>query len=134
MAQTKQLIEESFNEGSNLSAVERQTEASHKGGTIWEAVRKADQAALERLLDVDPNNVNARGPVGDCPIHMLFLYGTEAHLNMARYLLTRFPETVVQIYNQPVSNFLFKYLLVEWDVHNTGILWRDCSPYCYYQS
>ncbi|CAF1031094.1 unnamed protein product [Rotaria sordida] len=101
MAQTKQLAAEALDEELNLSAVERQTEASHKGGTIWEAVRKADQAALERLLDTDHNSIYARGPVGDCPIHMLFLYGTGAHLNMARYLITRFPETVVQIYNQP---------------------------------
>jgi hypothetical protein len=113
MAATKQLAEGALDEGSNLSAVERQTEASHKGGTIWEAVRKADQAALEHLLDIDPNNVNARGPVGDCPIHMLFLYGTEAHLNMAQYLITRFPEIVLQIYNEAVSNFLFMYLSVE---------------------
>jgi hypothetical protein len=113
MAQIKQLAARALDEGSNLSAVERQTEASHKGGTIWEAVRKADQAALEHLLDVDPNNINARGPVGECPIHMLFLYGTEAHLNMARYLITRFPETVLQIYNQTVSNFLLMYLSVE---------------------
>ena len=103
MAQIKQVSEAVLDEKSDQSAVERQTEASHKGGTIWEAVRKADQRALERLLDADPNNVRARGPVGDCPIHMLFLYGTEAHLNMARYLMKRFPETIVQIYNQAVS-------------------------------
>ncbi|CAF3802067.1 unnamed protein product [Rotaria sp. Silwood1] len=104
MAKTKQLAAEALDEGSNRSAVERQTEASHKSGTIWEAVRKADRAELERLLDVDPNSIFARGPVGDCPIHMLFLYGTEAHLNIARHLITRFPETVVQIYNQPVDS------------------------------
>jgi len=105
MAQIEKLAEGVLDEKSNQSAVERQTEASHKGGTIWEAVRKADQAALERLLQDDPHNVQTRGPVGECPIHMLFLYGTEAHLNMARYLMTRFPETIVQIYNQPVSYF-----------------------------
>ncbi|CAF2968451.1 unnamed protein product [Rotaria sp. Silwood2] len=101
MAQAKELEAEALDERSNQSAVERQTEASHKSGTIWEAVRKADQAALERLLDADSNSINARGPVGECPIHMLFLYGTEAHLNMAQYLITRFPETIVQSYNQP---------------------------------
>jgi len=85
------------------SAVERQTENSRKGGTIWEAVRKADQAAMERLVKEDPKNVDARGPVGECPIHMLFLYGTETHLNMARYLITKFPRTITQIYNQSVN-------------------------------
>lgn len=87
---------------SQSSAVERQTENSRKGGTIWEAVRKADHAALERLLKEDRNNANARGPVGECPIHMLFLYGTEAHLSMARYLITHFPHTITQVYNQSV--------------------------------
>ncbi|CAF1042683.1 unnamed protein product [Rotaria sordida] len=83
-----------------LSAVERQTENSRKGGTIWEAVRKADEAALKRLLDDNSNHADARGPVGECPIHMLLLYGTEAHLKLARYLMTNFPHTITQIYNQ----------------------------------
>ena len=86
-----------------LSAVERQTENSRKGGTIWEAVRKADFAAMRILVEEDPNNVNARGPVGECPIHMLFLYGTEIHLEMARYIISHFPHTITHIYNQPVS-------------------------------
>jgi hypothetical protein len=91
------------NDSSTTSAVERQTENSRKGGTIWEAVRKADRAAMERLVKEDPKNVDARGPVGECPVHMLFLYGTEAHLNMARYLITHFPRTITQIYNQAVN-------------------------------
>lgn len=113
MVQVKQLTAGAFAKESSLSAVEKQTEASHKGGTIWEAVRKADQAALEYLLDNDSNTINERGAVGDCPIHMLFLYGTELHLNMARYLIRRFPEIVVQMYNEPVSNFLLIYLSIE---------------------
>ncbi|CAF5226073.1 unnamed protein product, partial [Rotaria magnacalcarata] len=31
---------------------------------------------------------------------MLFLYGTETHLNMARYLIINFPYTITQIYNK----------------------------------
>ncbi|CAF3650671.1 unnamed protein product [Adineta steineri] len=84
-----------------LSAVERQTEASRKGGTIWEAVRKADEEGFQRLVTLDPKNVDARGPVGECPIHMLFLYGTETHLKMAQYLIRNFPYTITQIYNLP---------------------------------
>jgi hypothetical protein len=87
----------------DLSAVERQTENSRKGGTIWEAVRKADDEAFRRLVTKDPTNVDARGPVGECPIHMLFLYGTETHLKMARFLIGKFPYTITQIYNLPVS-------------------------------
>ena len=86
-----------------LSAVERQTENSRKGGTIWEAVRKADEAAFRRLVMEDAKNVEERGPVGECPVHMLFLYGSETHLNMARFLIAHFPHTITQIYNLPVS-------------------------------
>jgi hypothetical protein len=96
-------ISRNDSEQSKLSAVERQTEYSRKGGTIWEAVRKADEAAFQRLVNTDQSNVDARGPVGECPIHMLFLYGTETHLQMARYLIKHFPRTITQIYNQPVS-------------------------------
>ncbi|CAF4381247.1 unnamed protein product, partial [Rotaria magnacalcarata] len=94
------LTEEQEEDESVLSAIERQTENSRKGGTIWEAVRKADEAALKRLLSENPSNADARGPVGECPIHMLFLYGTETHLNMARYLIINFPYTITQIYNK----------------------------------
>ena len=105
MAQTRRSGAHTLDEELSKSSVERQTEASHKTGTIWEAIRKADQTAFKRILDADPNTINERGAVGDCPIHLLFLYGTETHLNMARHLIMRFPETVVQTYNQPVSNF-----------------------------
>ncbi len=99
----KELLLKNHEEGQKLSAVERQAENSRKGGTIWEAVRKADEAQFKRLLDVDPKNADARGPIGECPIHMLFLYGTENHLKMARYLITKFPHTLTQTYNQAVN-------------------------------
>lgn len=91
---------------STLSAVERQTENSRKGGTIWEAVRKADRPAMERLVNENRDSVNARGPVGECPIHMLFLYGSETHLQMAQYIISHFPHTITQIYNQEVNSMI----------------------------
>ena len=111
------------------SAVERQTENSRKGGTIWEAIRKADEPAFKRLVTQDRINVDARGPVGECPIHMLFLYGSETHLQMARYLITQFPHTITQIYNQPVeisNRFSYGYHRFSFQ----GILWRSRSTYC----
>jgi len=113
MAETKQFAVGAFDEDSSRSAVERQTENVHRHGTIWEAVRKADQVALEHLLDINPDKINTRGPVGDCPIHLLFLYGTEAHLKLARYVITHFPETLIQIYNQAVSDVVFIHLSFE---------------------
>ncbi len=113
MAETKRLAAKALDESSSGSAVEQQTENTHRSGTIWEAVRKADQVTLEHLLDINPDNVNARGPVGDCPIHLLFLYGTEAHLKMARFVITHFPETIIQTYNHAVSYFVLIHLSVE---------------------
>ena len=84
-------------------AIERQTENSRKGGTIWQALLKADQSAMERLVKENPNIVDSRGAVGECPIHMLFLYGSETHLQMARYLITNYPPTITQIYNGAVN-------------------------------
>ena len=103
MIRRRSTKEQSFDsETSNSSAVERQTENSRRGGTIWEAVRKADEDSFVRLVNSDPKNVDARGPVGECPVHMLFLYGTEIHLKMARYLIKKFPHTITQIYNLAV--------------------------------
>jgi hypothetical protein len=83
--------------------VEQQTELMYKDDTIWTAVFNADKAAIEILIENDPDVIEMRGAVGECPIHMLFLYGTSEHLMIARDLLIRFPKIVTQIYNKPVS-------------------------------
>ncbi|CAM4838806.1 unnamed protein product [Rotaria magnacalcarata] len=84
-----------------ISGVEEQTELMYKENTIWTAVFNADKAAIDELINHDPHVVDTRGAVGECPIHMLFLYGTEAHLDIARDLLVRFPLIATQIYNKP---------------------------------
>jgi hypothetical protein len=99
----KEILAKNFNEALKASAMEKQEENLRKGGTIWEAVCKADEATFKNLIKENPSNVDVRGPIGECPIHMLFLYGTETHLNMARYLITNFPHTLTQTYNQPVN-------------------------------
>jgi hypothetical protein len=63
-------------------AVEKQTEASRQEGTVWDMVRKADQPALQALLERDPSKVEARGFVGECPVHMAVLYASPAHLSL----------------------------------------------------
>ena len=88
---------------STLSNVERQIKISHQNGTIWEAVRKPDEILFERLIQHDRSNVDVRGPMGECPIHMLFLYGTEKHFKLAQYLIIHFPHTLIQICDQDVN-------------------------------
>lgn len=92
------------------SAVERQTENSRKGGTIWQTLLTGDLEGMIQLVKEDPKHVDARGPVGECPIHMLFLYGSDNHLAMAQYLIKNFPHTITQIYNGSV-NKIFYYSL-----------------------
>jgi hypothetical protein len=87
--------------------VEQQTELMYKDDTIWTAVFNADKIAIEILIENDPDVIEMRGAVGECPIHMLFLYGTNEHLMIARDLITRFPKIVTQIYNKSVSKDLF---------------------------
>ncbi|CAF0946381.1 unnamed protein product, partial [Didymodactylos carnosus] len=85
---------------SNSMAVEKQTEAARQTGTIWDIIRKADQASLEYMLSTDPSKVNERGFVGECPLHMMFIYGTDSHIEMAKYVIGKFPDATTQIYNQ----------------------------------
>ncbi|CAF3846045.1 unnamed protein product [Rotaria sp. Silwood1] len=89
---------------SNQSEVEQQTELMYKDNTIWTAVFNADKAAIDRLIDADADVINMIGAVGECPIHMLFLYGTYTHLKIARDLIIRFPMIVTQIYNKPTES------------------------------
>ena len=94
---------------SNQSEVEQQTELMYKDNTIWTAVFNADKTAINNLVDIDPDIIHTRGAVGECPIHMLFLYGSNAHLEIARDLIIRFPIIVTQIYNKPVNIIIFIY-------------------------
>ncbi|UJR09267.1 hypothetical protein I4U23_013512 [Adineta vaga] len=82
--------------------VEEQTELMYKDDTIWTAVFSADKSAIEMLIKEDSDVINSRGAVGECPIHMLFLCGSDAHLEIARDLILRFPSTVTQIYHKPI--------------------------------
>ncbi len=84
----------------------------YKDDTIWTAVFSADKNAVEALINADPNIINARGAVGECPIHMLFLYGTDEHLEIARDLILRFPTIITQTYNEPVSVDPLIFLLI----------------------
>ncbi|CAF4226699.1 unnamed protein product, partial [Rotaria sordida] len=83
---------------SDNSEVEQQTELMLEDNTIWRAVYNADKIAIDRFIDADPDLINKRGAVGECPIHLLFLRGTDAHFDIARDLILRFPTIVTQTY------------------------------------
>ena len=81
-----------------------QTESMHKAGTIWSDVLKADREAIGLQIATNQDILKTRGGVGECPIHMLFLYGSDAHLEIARELLTEYPDLAEQFYNEKVTN------------------------------
>lgn len=82
--------------------VEKQTELMYKDGTIWTAVFNADRNAINKLIEHNPNVINERGAVGECPIHLLFLCADDKHLAIAQDLILRFPNIITQTYNKPV--------------------------------
>lgn len=95
----------------------------YKEGTIWTAVFQADKYAIDKLIDMNPDVINFRGAVGECPIHVLFLYGTNEHLSIARDLITRFPAIVTQIYNKPVNKYHCFVFLDYINIDILDVLW-----------
>lgn len=93
-------------------AVEQQAESFNTRGTIWEVVRNARLSEFKRLIEDDPNLIEKRGPTGECPIHVLLVCGTDTHLEMAKYLIQRFPHTIIQAYNQPVKKIQTLYFFI----------------------
>jgi len=109
--------------------VEQQTELMYRDDTIWTAIFRADESMIEKLIENNPKVINEHGAVGECPIHLLFLCGTDEHLNIARDLIERFPSIATQIYNEPVSKIEKKQFKTSNDTY-VEILWRKYSSYC----
>ena len=127
------LGEKSTKKVSNEMDVEQQTELMHQENTIWTAVFRADHEAINRLIDEDSNLIYTRGAVGECPIHVLFLCGSETHLAIARDLLQRNPSMVTQIYNKPVRNrCLLEYFVKFSEI--LDVLWRKYSSHRHCQT
>ena len=50
------------------------------------------------VLIADPDALHARGPVGDTPLHLCFLYHGPAHKRLAEFILDTIPAAVLQTY------------------------------------
>eukprot|EP01103_Thecamoeba_quadrilineata_P015282 TRINITY_DN477_c0_g1_i1.p1 TRINITY_DN477_c0_g1~~TRINITY_DN477_c0_g1_i1.p1 ORF type:complete len:642 (+),score=111.44 TRINITY_DN477_c0_g1_i1:45-1970(+) len=85
---------------STHKSVEKQTEAARDPRTIWNAVLRADMVEVDRLLTNDPKIiVQSRGDVGETPIHMCLIYNSDAHKEMAKTLIERYPRIVNDKYS-----------------------------------
>lgn len=81
-------------------AVERQAEsaAANPATSIWSAIKAGDVGAVSRLLDASPEMADARGAVGETPLHFAYLLNSPAHRLIARELLRRKPSLVADVY------------------------------------
>ena len=75
-----------------------QIEALHRAGNIFNAILRADRKAVDALLRANPHVLSQRGPVGELPLHMAFLYNTPAHHVLAFYLMARCPHVILDPY------------------------------------
>jgi len=75
-----------------------QIEALHQAGNIFNAVLRHDRKAIDALLRADPHVLSTRGPVGELPLHMCFLYGSPAHHVLGFYLMAIAPHLVTETY------------------------------------
>jgi len=75
-----------------------QIEALHQAGNIFNAVLRHDRKAVDALLRADPHVLSTRGPVGELPLHMAFLYASPAHHVLAFYLMSRCPHLITETY------------------------------------
>jgi len=84
--------------GGGVDDEKEQVERSQVAGSIWNAVLRADRALVEQLLQEDPAVLDQRGAVGELPIHMMLLYNTPAHRELARWSLLRAPHLRTAVY------------------------------------
>jgi len=82
----------------NVAGDEEQIELSRVPGTIWNAVLRADLTEVQRICREDPSVIFQRGGVGDLPIHCCFLYNSEKHLEIARWIMDTYPESTTAQY------------------------------------
>eukprot|EP00455_Lapot_gusevi_P012680 TRINITY_DN1605_c0_g1_i4.p1 TRINITY_DN1605_c0_g1~~TRINITY_DN1605_c0_g1_i4.p1 ORF type:complete len:685 (+),score=183.66 TRINITY_DN1605_c0_g1_i4:122-2176(+) len=78
----------------------KQVEESRKSGNIWNAVLNGDLDEVKRLVKKDPKVPYARGPLGEVPLHLCFLYGSEKHIQIARFFIDKYPDTIALMYEK----------------------------------
>jgi hypothetical protein len=59
--------------------IEKQAELANADDTVWAACRAANWEKLEELLDARPQDIFARGGVGETLLHSCYLLHSEKH-------------------------------------------------------
>ena len=78
----------------NSEAVEAQAENVRVGDNIWNTILRADLERLQQMIETNGIGIlQDRGPVGECPLHLAFLYNSEAHTRLIDYIISCDPLT-----------------------------------------
>ena len=64
---------------------------SMKEETWWNVLLSGDFAAFQQMYREDPAVLWARDPKGACALHLLVLYNTPAHVELARHIIDALP-------------------------------------------
>ena len=91
----------STREHTSADESDKQVELSRKSGNIWSSLLAADFVEVKRILSIDPMQALERGAVGELPLHLAFLYNSDAHFEIAKFLIEKYPETISQVYLNP---------------------------------
>lgn len=53
---------------------------------------------MKNIVTANPEAIRSRGPVGETPLHLLVLYHSPKHIEIAKWLLDRFPDLILDEY------------------------------------
>jgi len=99
LLKTKSAIElDKKKSAGEVDVVSQQTERFNTPGTIWYAVKTGNWEDAMKFIKEDPSLLYDRGPVGETPIHLCFLFNQPAQLKIARDLIGQYPECITSIY------------------------------------
>ena len=78
-------------------ALQKQAEIAHQEG-IWSALLEGNVSKVKTIMLNQPETATMRGAMKELPLHLCFLYNSEKHFEIAKFLMQTFPETVTAIY------------------------------------
>lgn len=82
--------------------VEQQTEQSRAKDTIWSYIHSGNVEGVKTLISQKASVMRERGPVGEIPLHLCFLYSSEKQIQMAWDMIEVDPTLLLEEYNGQV--------------------------------
>lgn len=81
--------------------VEQQTEQSRAKDTIWSYIHSGNVDGVKTLISQKASVMRERGPVGEIPLHLCFLYSSEKQIQMAWDMIAEDPTLLLEEYTGP---------------------------------